>query len=91
MHAAANGPAVSPGRADSVQLGDEVQVVRDALLEIQAPRRNGRTWCFIQRGTRARLVARHDGIDRLVLADGPYARDVAFASAPLIARAAPRG
>ena len=69
------------------ELGEEVLIVRDALLEVQTSRRSGRTWCFIEQGTRARLIARHDDIGRLVLSDGPYAREVAFASERLIARA----
>ena len=75
---------------DRLELGEEVLIVRDALLEVQTPRRSGRTWAFIGRGTRARLIARHDSVGRLVLADGPYAREVAFASEQLIVPARAR-
>lgn len=75
----------------SPRIGDEVVIVRDALLELQAAaRRAPRSWCLIARGTRARLVARHDGLGRLVLNDGPYAGEIAFASEQTMTRARAR-
>jgi hypothetical protein len=71
-------------------LGDEIVFVRDALLELQTARRVPRTWVLVERGTRGRLVARHDGIARIVLLDGPYARNVCFASEPGMFGARPR-
>lgn len=65
----------------AIRPGEEVILVRDALLEIQVPRgRAPRTWCFVPRGTRARLVGREQGVGRIVLMDGPLARAVAFAA-----------
>lgn len=74
----------------SPRIGDEVVVVRDALLELQAARRAPRSWCLIARGTRGRLVALHDGIGRVVLADGPYAREIAYVQETTMSRARPR-
>lgn len=71
----------------SPRLGDEVVIVRDALLEVLGARRAPRTWHFIARGTRARLVARHDAIGRIVIGDGPHAREVAFAGELTMTRA----
>lgn len=69
-------------------IGDEVVIVRDALLELQpSARRAPRRWCLIARGTRARLVARHGELGRLVLNDGPYAGEIAFASERSMTRA----
>lgn len=69
------------------RLGDDVVIARDALLEIQLPRRATRTWRLITAGTRGRLVARHDGICRVVLADGPEAAKVALVGETPILRA----
>lgn len=77
---------ISPPLLFSPEIGEHVLVVRDSLLELQLPRHHRRTWCFIARGTRARLVARHDDLYRLVLSDGPYAGDVAFAGERSVTR-----
>jgi hypothetical protein len=71
----------------SPRLGDEVLIARDALLEVLGSRRAPRTWVFVERGTRARLVARHDGLGRIVIGDGPHAREVAFAGDLTMTRA----
>lgn len=78
---------IAPPLLFSPQLGEHVVVVRDALLELQVERRHRRTWVLIARGTVARLIARHDGVYRLVLGDGPYAQEVAFAGERTVTRA----
>ena len=62
----------------SPRIGDEISIVRDTLLQIQTARRAPRTWRFIARGTRGRLIARHDEVGRVVLLDGPAAPHVTF-------------
>jgi len=73
--------------ADGLQIGDEVLIARDALLEIQLPRRSSRTWRYIAAGTRGRLVARHDGVVRVVLLDGPEARKLTLVGETALSRA----
>jgi hypothetical protein len=72
------GWAGGPPLLFSPRIGDEISVVRDALLQIQTPRRAPKTWRFIACGTRGRLVARHDDVGRVVLLDGPAAQHVTF-------------
>jgi hypothetical protein len=83
-------PTITVNGADGLDIGDEVLIARDALLEIQLPRRSSRTWRYIAAGTRGRLIARHDGIDRVVLLDGPEARKLTLVGETMITRAPQR-
>lgn len=66
----------------SPEVGDEVMIVRDALLELdhRAGRSLPRTWRFVERNTRARVVTRRRDVSRIVLLDGPSAREIAYVS-----------
>ena len=60
---------------DSPQIGDVVVTVRDALLEVQVGKRAARTWCFVPAGTRGELIKREDGLGKIYIREGPFARD----------------
>ena len=64
----------------SAQIGDLVVTVRDALVEMHAGKREGKTWRFLPRGTRGRLLSRRGDFGKLFLLDGPLARDHAYVS-----------
>jgi hypothetical protein len=57
----------------SPQVGDEVRIVRDALVEIHVGRHELRTWRCIPRDTRGRVVARRGDVGKVLLLDA--ARD----------------
>ena len=60
---------------DSPQIGDLVVTLRDALLEVQVGKRSARTWCFVPAGTRGELIRREDGLGKIYVREGPFARD----------------
>jgi hypothetical protein len=64
----------------SAQIGDLVVTVRDALVEMHAGKRESRTWRYLPRGTRGRLMSRRGDFGKLFLLDGPYAREHAYVS-----------
>jgi len=61
-------PADEPPLLFSPNVGDGVSIVRDVLVEFQAPaRRAPRIWRFVPRGTRGRLIAHQGDTDRVLL------------------------
>jgi hypothetical protein len=66
----------------SAEIGDLVVIVRDALAEMDGPKRSspGRIWRFVAGGTRARLVARRGDIGKLLLLDGKHEREHVYLS-----------
>lgn len=77
----------------SAQINDLVVLVRDVLAEVQVGKREGRTWRFIPAGTLGRLVSRKGDLGKLLLLDGPSARDHVFVSDRVTTRTrrSPRG
>ena len=71
----------------SAQIGDLVVTVRDALVEMQAGKREGKTWRFLPRGTRGRLMARRGDFGKLFLLDGPLSREHVYVSDRCMTRA----
>jgi hypothetical protein len=52
----------------SPNVGDGVAIVRDVLVEMQGRSRRGpRTWKYIKRGTRGRVIAHQGETDRVLL------------------------
>lgn len=64
----------------SAQINELVVLVRDVLAEAQVSKREGRTWRFVAGGTVGRLVARKHDLGKLLLLDGPHARDHVYVS-----------
>jgi hypothetical protein len=64
----------------SAQIGDLVVTVRDALVEMCAGKRDGRSWRFLPRGTRGRLMSRKGDFGKLFLLDGSLAREHVYVS-----------
>ena len=59
---------VEPPLLFSPNVGDNVAIVRDALVEFQVPaRRAPRIWRFVSRGTRGRVIAHQGETDRVLL------------------------
>jgi hypothetical protein len=73
----------------SAQTGDLVLVVRDALVELHVGKRESRTWQLVGRGTRGRMVARRGDVGKLLVLDGPIARDHVYVSDRCTTRARP--
>ena len=71
-----SGEFCDPPLLFSAHAGDLVVVVRDALVEIHTDK--PRTWRFVARGTRGRLVARRGDCGKVLLIDSP--RDHAYLS-----------
>jgi hypothetical protein len=74
----------------SAQLNDLVVLVRDVLAEVHVTKREGRTWQYLAAGTVGRLVARKGDLGKLLLLDGPYARDHIYISDRCTTRARSR-
>lgn len=72
----------------SAQPGDLVLIVRDALAEVQVGKRESRTWRFLARGTRGRLVGRRGDVGKLQLL-GDAQGQHAYVSDRIMTRARP--
>jgi len=59
----------------SPQVGDRVVIVRDALVEFQVGKREGRTWRYVPQGTRGELVRRNGGLGKIYVREGQFARE----------------
>jgi hypothetical protein len=73
----------------SAQTGDLVLVVRDVLAELQVGKREPKTWQLVARGTRGRMVARRGDVGKLLVLDGPAAREHVYVSDRSTTRARP--
>lgn len=70
------GDGLDPPLLFSPAVGDNVVIVRDALLEYQPPARRGpKTWRFTPRGTKGRVIAHEGTADRVLLEPS---REVAY-------------
>jgi hypothetical protein len=64
----------------SAQIGDQVILVRDALVEMQVSKHEMRTWRHLTAGTRGRVTSRRGDTAKVVLRDGPEAGEHAYIS-----------
>ena len=67
------------------KVGDSITIARDVLVEFQPPaRRAPRIWRFVPQGTRGRVIAEADGMQRVQLEPN---RDVAYVRSRCLTRA----
>ncbi len=64
----------------SAEIGDLVVVVRDVLVEMQATKREPRTWRYVNGGSCGRLVARRGDLGKVLLLDGEHEHEHAYIS-----------
>jgi hypothetical protein len=70
----------------SAQIGDQVILVRDALVEMQVSKHEMRTWRWMPAGTRGRVTSRRGDTCKVVLRDGPEAGEHAYISDRCVTR-----